>query len=94
MGKTEFELVKKRYLEKNKGEEESESTVDDEELPRAFLEHLILRGLRLHLIQPGRVLFSINIPPRLLVRLSSFFFSFSIIIYINITLMIVFAQIM
>ncbi|WJX40994.1 hypothetical protein P8452_28414 [Trifolium repens] len=66
MGKTEFELVKKRYLEKNKGEEESESTVDDEELPRAFLEHLILRGLRLHLIQPGRVLFSINIPPRLL----------------------------
>jgi hypothetical protein len=100
MGKTEFELVK-RYLEKNKGEEESESTVDDEELPRAFLEHLILRGLRLHLIQPGRVLFSMNIPPRLLVRLSSFFFfffffffSFSIIIYINITLMIVFAQIM
>jgi hypothetical protein len=88
MGKTEFELVK-RYLEKNKGEEESES-----ELPRAFLEHLILRGLRLHLIQPGRVLFSMNIPPRLLVRLSSFFFSFSIIIYINITLMIVFAQIM
>ncbi|KAK2391299.1 acyl-coenzyme A thioesterase [Trifolium repens] len=65
MGKTEFELVK-RYLEKNKGEEESESTVDDEELPRAFLEHLILRGLRLHLIQPGRVLFSMNIPPRLL----------------------------
>ncbi|KAK2445167.1 acyl-coenzyme A thioesterase [Trifolium repens] len=60
MGKTEFELVK-RYLEKNKGEEESES-----ELPRAFLEHLILRGLRLHLIQPGRVLFSMNIPPRLL----------------------------
>jgi acyl-coenzyme A thioesterase PaaI-like protein len=95
MGKTEFELVKKRYLEKNKGEEESESTVDDEELPRAFLEHLILRGLRLHLIQPGRVLFSMNIPPRLLVRLSSFFFFFFFffsftIIFIYITLMMVF----
>ncbi|GAU36742.1 hypothetical protein TSUD_318410 [Trifolium subterraneum] len=66
MGKTEFESVK-RHLEKKKRDSESESTVDDEEeLPRAFLEHLILRGLRLHLIQPGRVLFSMNIPPRLL----------------------------
>ncbi|CAJ2641358.1 unnamed protein product [Trifolium pratense] len=65
MGKTEFESVK-RYLEKNKGESESESTVDDEELPRGFLDHLILRGLCLHLIEPGRVLFSMNIPPRLL----------------------------
>ncbi|PNX56529.1 acyl-coenzyme A thioesterase, partial [Trifolium pratense] len=65
MGKIEFESVK-RYLVKNKGESESESTVDDEELPRGFLDHLILRGLCLHLIEPGRVLFSMNIPPRLL----------------------------
>ncbi|PNX74825.1 acyl-coenzyme A thioesterase [Trifolium pratense] len=57
MGKTEFESVK-RYLEKNKGESESESET------RAFLEHLILRGLRLNLIEPGHVVFSMNIPPR------------------------------
>ncbi|CAJ2641355.1 unnamed protein product [Trifolium pratense] len=66
MGKTderELESVK-RYLE-NKEEEEEASTVNNK-LPRGFLEHLILRGLRLHLIQPGRVLFSMNIPPRLL----------------------------
>ncbi|GAU36743.1 hypothetical protein TSUD_318420 [Trifolium subterraneum] len=55
----------KRYLEENKGEE-SASSVNYNKLPRGFLEHLILRGLHLHLIQPGRVLFSMNIPPRLL----------------------------
>ncbi|MCH84854.1 acyl-coenzyme A thioesterase-like protein [Trifolium medium] len=58
----ELESVK-RYLEK-KGEEEA-STVNDE-FPRGFLEHLVLRGLHLDLIQPGHVVFSMNIPPRLL----------------------------
>jgi len=52
----------KKYLEKREA-----STVDDE-FPHKFLQYLILRDLRLDLIQPGRVVYSMNIPPRLLVR--------------------------
>ncbi|KEH35673.1 acyl-coenzyme A thioesterase-like protein [Medicago truncatula] len=55
----DLESVKK-YLEKRLA-----STVDDE-FPPKFLQHLILRALRLDLIEPGRVVFSMNIPPRLL----------------------------
>ncbi|KAK2445169.1 acyl-coenzyme A thioesterase [Trifolium repens] len=68
MGKTEgerrteleLELVK-RYLE-NKGKT---STVDNE-FPPKFLEPLVLDGQRLQLIEPGHVVFSMKIPPRLL----------------------------
>ncbi|RHN70037.1 putative acyl-CoA hydrolase [Medicago truncatula] len=56
MGKTEASTKKG----------EASSMVDDE-LPQEFLEHLTLRGLRLDRIEPGRVVFSMNIPPRLLV---------------------------
>ncbi|AES72956.2 acyl-coenzyme A thioesterase-like protein [Medicago truncatula] len=55
MGKTEASTKKG----------EASSMVDDE-LPQEFLEHLTLRGLRLDRIEPGRVVFSMNIPPRLL----------------------------
>nr|AFK33840.1 unknown [Medicago truncatula] len=56
---TDLESVK-RYLEKREA-----STVDDE-FPPKFLEPFILRGLRSDLIEPGHVVFSMNIPPRLL----------------------------
>jgi len=65
----------KRYLEK-KGEE-SASTVDDE-LTQEFLGHLVVGGLHLDLIEPGRIVFSMKIPPHLLVRIllfSSFYLS-------------------
>jgi len=71
---TDLESVK-RYLE-NKGEE-SASMVDDELLPD-FLGHLVVGGLHLDLIQPGRIVFSMKIPPHLLVCIllfSSFYLS-------------------
>lgn len=71
---TDLESVK-RYLEK-KGEELA-PTVDNE-LPQEFLGHLVVRGLRLDLIEPGRIVFSMKIPPNLLVRIllfSSFYLS-------------------
>jgi hypothetical protein len=58
----ELELVK-RYLE-NKGK----TLTVDNEFPPKFLEPLVLDGQRLQLIEPGRVVFSMKIPPRLLVR--------------------------
>jgi len=64
MEKTDLESVK-RYLEE-KGE--ALLKVDDDEFPPKFLEHLILGGLRLDVIEPGRVVFTMNIPPSLLVR--------------------------
>ncbi|AES72960.1 uncharacterized protein [Medicago truncatula] len=62
MEKTDLESAK-RYLEE-KGE--ASLKVDDDEFPPKFLEHLILRGLRFDVIEPGRVIFTMNIPPRLL----------------------------
>ena len=65
----------KKYLEK--GEGETSSLVDG--LPHRFLEPLVLNALRVDLIEPGRVVCSMNIPPRLLVRTyhsSAFFFFF------------------
>lgn len=60
----ELECVK-RYLENGNGGN-SASTMD--EMPSRFMEPLIFDGIRLDLIEPGRVLFSMKIPPRLLVR--------------------------
>jgi len=57
----DLESVKK-YLEKRL------AAMVDDEFPPKFLQHLILRALRLDLIEPARVVFSMNIPPRLLVR--------------------------
>lgn len=67
--RTEFESVK-RYLEKG------ESSTADDEFPPKFLEPLILDGIRLDLIKPGRVVFSMNIPPRLLVLFFNLLFIF------------------
>ncbi|AES72954.1 putative acyl-CoA hydrolase [Medicago truncatula] len=51
----------KNYLEKRG---KTASTLDA--LPPKFLEHLICHGLRLDLLQPGCIVFSMKIPPRLL----------------------------
>ncbi|TKY73744.1 Acyl-coenzyme A thioesterase 13 [Spatholobus suberectus] len=51
----------KRYLEKGG---ETASAVDG--LPPRFLEPLIMNALRVDLIEPGRVVCSMKIPPRLL----------------------------
>lgn len=72
--RTDLESVKK-YLETGEA-------VDDE-LPKEFLEALICRGLRLDLIQPGRIVFSINIPPRLLVRILSYLILTTLFIFFS-----------
>ncbi|CAK8568032.1 unnamed protein product [Lathyrus sativus] len=59
--KTDLESVK-RYLQKR----EASNSKQDDEFPKEFLEPLVFHGLRLDLIQPGRVVFSMKIPPRLL----------------------------
>ncbi|XP_058781298.1 uncharacterized protein LOC131655430 [Vicia villosa] len=58
---TDLESVK-RYLEK----EETSNSKQDDEFPKEFIEPLVFHDLRLDLIQPGRVVFSMKIPPRLL----------------------------
>ncbi|XP_057728640.1 uncharacterized protein LOC130944367 [Arachis stenosperma] len=52
----------KKYLEKPGGD--TSSLVD--ELPPRFLEPLVINALRIDLVEPGRVLCSMKIPPRLL----------------------------
>ena len=64
----------KRYLEKEVG---TSSEVDG--LPPRFLEPLIMNSLKVDLIEPGRILCSMKIPQRLLVRALAhtfFFFHF------------------
>ena len=66
----------KRYLEK-------ETDIDIDGLPRKFMETLVSHGLRVDLIEPGRLLCSFTVPTRLLVRfvllyLSLFFLGFII----------------
>jgi len=53
----------KKYLKKREGEETT-SMVNG--LPHGFLETLIMSSLRVDLIEPGRVICSMIIPPRLL----------------------------
>ncbi|XP_054821624.1 uncharacterized protein LOC129320282 [Prosopis cineraria] len=53
----------KRYFQLEKGNEIA-SVIH--ELPSRFLEPLVMSGLRVDLIEPGRVVCSFKIPPRLL----------------------------
>ena len=53
----------KRYLEKL-GDDASAIDV----LPFRFYENFIMTGIRVDLIQPGRILCSLKVPARLLVR--------------------------
>jgi hypothetical protein len=68
----ELEAVK-RYLEK--GGNKNASTIDG--LPLRFFERFTMQGLRLDLIEPGRLICSFKVPSRLLVGFFFFFFLFS-----------------
>ncbi|XP_040999014.1 acyl-coenzyme A thioesterase 13 [Juglans microcarpa x Juglans regia] len=57
----EVEAVK-RYLEK--GGEENAATIDG--LPLRFFERFTMQGLRVDLIEPGRLICSLKVPTRLL----------------------------
>ncbi|KAJ4715112.1 acyl-coenzyme A thioesterase 13 [Melia azedarach] len=60
----EFESVK-RYLEKGGGEDDkNRSTIEG--MPLRFFERFIMQGLRVDLIEPGRLVCSLTVPPRLL----------------------------
>ena len=64
----DFESVK-RLLEKEGGP--YESTVDS--MPQRYFEPFVVQGLKVDLIERGRIVCSMVVPSRLLVR-SSFFF--------------------
>lgn len=51
----------RRYLEK------AAAGDGDEKLPPKLFESLVVSGLRVDLVEPGRVICSMNVPPRLLV---------------------------
>lgn len=56
----------KRYLEKGGGDDDkNKSTM--EEMPTKFFERFIMQGLCVDLSEPGRVICSMKVPPRLLV---------------------------
>lgn len=56
----------KRYLEKG-GEDDDKNRSTMEEMPTKFFERFIMQGLRVDLSEPGRVICSMKVPPRLLV---------------------------
>lgn len=67
MEEQEIEKVK-RYLEKGRGDGHGGSHDGlIEGLPNIFMEVFIVQGIRLHLIEPGRIICSLKVPPRLLV---------------------------
>ncbi|CAE5956505.1 unnamed protein product [Arabidopsis lyrata] len=54
----------KRYLEGDEDEKAKESKVA--KLPHRFLERFVTNGLKVDLIEPGRIVCSMKIPPHLL----------------------------
>lgn len=64
--KMELESVK-RYLEKGGGGDDDKNKSTMEEMPTKFFERFIMQGLRVDLSEPGRVICSMKVPPRLLV---------------------------
>lgn len=54
----------KRFLEKEDGE--NESTIDS--LPAKFIEPIVVQGLKVDLAEPGRLICSLKVPPRLVVQ--------------------------
>jgi acyl-coenzyme A thioesterase 13 len=63
--KMDLESVK-RYLETG-GYEEDKNASTIEKMPLRFFERFIMQGLHIDLIEPGRVVCSMKVPPRLLV---------------------------
>jgi len=60
----DLESVKK-YLEGDEDEKAKEPMVA--KLPHRFLERFVTNGLKVDLIEPGRIVCSMKIPPHLLV---------------------------
>ncbi|KAK6923529.1 Thioesterase domain [Dillenia turbinata] len=54
----------KKQLERGGNENENSSAIDS--LPSKFFDHFIMAGIKVHSIQPGRILCSFKVPPRLL----------------------------
>ncbi|KAJ6707669.1 F19P19.27 PROTEIN [Salix viminalis] len=55
----------RRYLETG-GYEEDKNASTIEKMPLRFFERFILQGLHIDLIEPGRIVCSMKVPPRLL----------------------------
>nr|ALB00253.1 acyl-CoA thioesterase [Populus tomentosa] len=55
----------KRYVETG-GYEEDKNASTIEKMPLRFFERFIMQGLHIDLIEPGRVVCSMKVPPRLL----------------------------
>lgn len=54
----------KRYLEKGE-DDKNRSTVEG--LPLRYFERFVMQGIHVDLIEPGRLVCSMKVPPRLLV---------------------------
>ena len=65
----DFESVK-RYVETGGYEEDKNASII-EKMPLRFFERFIMQGLHVDLIEPGRVVCSMKVPPRLLVITSN-----------------------
>ncbi|XWS29977.1 hypothetical protein CRYUN_Cryun24cG0077500 [Craigia yunnanensis] len=61
----DLETVKK-YLEKGGGDEDDNNAPVIHGIPSRFFENFIMQGLRVDLIEQGRVLCFMKVPPRLL----------------------------
>lgn len=68
----------KRYLEKHGDDDRAVASAIDA-LPFRFYENFIMTGLRVDLIQPGRIVCSLKVPARLLVCFSSSLSNFDLI---------------
>ncbi|XP_073264609.1 uncharacterized protein [Populus alba] len=55
----------RRYIEKG-GHEDDKKASKIEEMPLRFFEKFVMEGLHIDLIEPGRVVCSMKVPPRLL----------------------------
>ncbi|KAJ6402734.1 hypothetical protein OIU84_014772 [Salix udensis] len=55
----------RRYLEKG-GDEDDKKASNIEKMPPRFFERFVMEGLHIDLIEPGRVVCSMKVPPRLL----------------------------
>lgn len=53
----------KRYLEKDC----NENAMNIDGMPFKFFEPFVMQGLRVDLLEPGRIICSMKVPPRLLV---------------------------
>ena len=65
----ELEAVRK-YLEKGGGEDDKNASIING-LPLRFFESFTMQGLRVDLIEPGRLICSFKVPQRLLVSFST-----------------------